>query len=155
MTAPAKAKKLVFYRTWLVVTATGILGFLLGIFGSTQLSHKVVPATTKVIHGHWLSFPRTENLKYGGTEGIIASARGDRLIAGVFTHSGRYSYTFPFDEFAYVTAGSVAVTVKGQAPFEASAGHFIYFPKGTTAEFVAGPGYANIAILADNRPIKW
>lgn len=155
MSARTTTKKLAFRHLWLIAIATGLFGFFLGILGSAQLSPKVVPTTPKVIHGHWASFPRTENPKYGGSEGVIASARGGRLIAGVFTHSGRYSYTFPFDEFVYVTAGSVAVTVKGQAPFEATTGHFIYFPKGTTAEFVAGPGYANVAVLADDSPIKW
>lgn len=146
---------LAYRPAWLVIAATAIFGLSLGALGSAQLLSRDMPTAPQVIHGHWASFPRTENPEYGGSEGVIASARGKRLVAGVFTHRGRYSYTFPFDEFAYVTSGNVTVTVKGQPPFEATAGHFIYFPKGTTAAFVAGPDYANIAVLADDRPITW
>lgn len=144
-----------YRQAWLVMAATAIIGFSLGVLGSAQLLSRGMPPVAQVVHGHWASFPRTENPKYGGSEGVIASTRGSRLVAGVFTHRGRYSYTFPFDEFTYVTSGSVTVTVRGQAPFEATAGHFIYFPKGTTAAFAAGPDYANVAVLADDRPITW
>lgn len=138
-----------------VFLLTGTLGFALGTWGSSRLWSHVAPAVPNAVHGHWTSFARTPNPKYGGSEGVIASAKGNRLIAGVFTHGGRYSYTFPFDEFAYVTSGSVTVTVMGQPPFELSEGHFVYFPKGTQADFVAGPNYANIAVLAGDSPIKW
>jgi len=139
----------------LSMAATAIISFSLGLLGSAQLLSRRMPSVPRVIHGHWASFPRADNPKFGGSEGVIASVRGKRLVAGVFTHKGRYSYTFPFDEFAYVTSGSVSVTVKGQGTFDAATGHFIYFPKGTTAEFVAGPDYANVAVLADARPIRW
>lgn len=109
----------------------------------------------EVIHGHWTSFPRREVPKYGGSEGVIVRTAKDTLVAGVFTHSGKYSYTFPFDEFAFVTSGSVKVSIEGGQSFELSEGYFVFFPKGTTAHFEAGKDYANVAIFADSKPIKW
>lgn len=136
------------------IAVAGFIGFAIGFWGIS--SAQTQPKTTSaVVHGHWDSFPRTRNEKYGGSEGVIASSNGGRLVAGVFTHSGSYSYTFPFDEFAFVTSGSVQITVKGQPTFKLEQGHFVFFPKGTTAEFVAGENYANIAVLAGRQKIKW
>lgn len=111
--------------------------------------------TAEVVHGHWTSFPRVEVPKYGGSEGVIVRSAKDTLVAGVFTHSGKYSYTFPFDEFAFVTSGSVKVSIEGGQSFTLSEGYFVFFPKGTKAHFDAGKDYANVAVFADSKPIKW
>ncbi len=110
---------------------------------------------TQVVWGHWSSFPRKSAPSYGGSEAEVYRSPDGKRVVGVFTHQGRYSYTFPFDEFAVVTAGSVAVTVKGGPSFTLHPGDLVYFPEGTSAAFVAGKDYANVAMFVGRKAVKW
>lgn len=109
-----------------------------------------------VPHGAWSSFLKQAAPNYGGREGIIYRSPDGKRVAGAFTHSGRYSFTFPFDEFVFVTSGRVKVSVRSGSRFELKAGDVAYFRKGMTVDFIApGENYGNVAMFVDELPIHW
>lgn len=108
-----------------------------------------------VTHGPWASFLSHSAPAYGGREGVIYRSPDGTRVAGAFTHSGRYSYTFPFDEFVYVTSGSVQVSVRDGNSFTLKAGDVAYFREGMTVDFVADKDYGNVAMFVDDQPIRW
>lgn len=109
----------------------------------------------EVPHGPWASFLTQGAPAYGGREGIIYRSPDGTRVAGSFTHSGRYSFTYPFDEFVVVTSGSVEVSVRSGNRFQLKAGDVAYFRKGMTVDFVAGENYGSVAMFVDKRPIRW
>jgi uncharacterized cupin superfamily protein len=108
-----------------------------------------------VTHGPWASFLSRSAPAYGGREGVIYRSPDGTRVAGAFTHSGRYSYTFPFDEFVYVTSGSVQVSVRDGNSFTLKAGDVAYFREGITVDFVADEDYGNVAMFVDEQPVHW
>lgn len=143
-----------YWRMFVFIGVAALLGYSVGL-SVTSPALSLKDSNSELVYGPWNSFPRAINAKYGGSEGVIAKSQNGKVVAGVFTHSGKYSYTFPFDEFAFVTSGDVTVRINGRSPFTLKQGDFVFFPKGTTAEFVAGENYANVAVFVGETEIEW
>jgi uncharacterized cupin superfamily protein len=125
---------------WALATTTGRAGPPSGrlVFGSLQTVQ-------------WRDAPG-----YGGKEAILYRSPDGKRVAGAFTHSGKYSFKFPFDEFTVVMSGSVKVTVRGSGvTHELHQGDAIYFREGMEVDFEAGENYANFAMFVGDRPIDW
>jgi uncharacterized cupin superfamily protein len=125
---------------WALATATGRADPPSGqlVFGSLQTVQ-------------WRDVP-----EYGGKEAILYRSPDGKRVAGAFTHSGSYSFKFPFDEFAVVMSGSVKVTVRGSGvTHELRQGDAVYFREGMEVDFEAGENYANFAMFVADQPINW
>lgn len=125
---------------WALATATG----------------RADPSSGQLVIGSMQTVPWRDVPEYGGKEAILYRSPDGKRVAGAFTHSGKYSFKFPFDEFAVVMSGSVKVTVRGSGvTHELHQGDAIYFREGMEVDFEAGENYANFAMFVGDRPINW
>ena len=99
------------------------------------------------------SFPKDDFPQYGGKISVIYRSTDQKIVAATATETGTASLTYPCDEFFYVTNGWTDVKIHGGDEFRLNRGDFIYLTKGTTADFVFGPGFTNAAVFIDSEPV--
>jgi uncharacterized cupin superfamily protein len=98
----------------------------------------------------WVDLP-----EFGGAEAIIHRSPDGRRVAAAFRESGKASFTYPFDEFLYVTAGTATVKVKGGGEFMLRAGDVAYFKEGTAVEFDFSDDFADVTMLVADHEVRW
>jgi len=108
-----------------------------------------------VPHGNPADFRWTSLPEFGGEEAIIYRSADGRRVAAAFRESGRHTFTYPFDEFLVVTAGSVKVQVHGGPGFELTRGDVAYFREGMTVDLDFSPDFADVTMLVSDREVKW
>jgi uncharacterized cupin superfamily protein len=109
----------------------------------------------KVVHGsiaqlQWRPLP-----EFGGAEAIIYRSPDGTRVAAAFRESGEHEFTYPFDEFVYVTRGSVTVRVEDRPAFTLRAGDYAYFTTGTQVRFSFSEDFEDITMLVSDRKVAW
>ena len=110
-------------------------------------------AASDTPYGHHQAFPRENYPEYGGEKSVIYRSADGRVVAGVALESGTCTLTYPCDEFFYVTSGWCDAKIHGGESFRLNKGDCIYIKKGTTADFVFGPDFWNVAVFVDSERI--
>lgn len=108
-----------------------------------------------VIHGNvselkWVALP-----EFGGAEAIIYRSPDGRRVAAAFRESGKATFTYPFDEFLYVTSGSVRIKVHGGETIVLKTGDFAYLREGTTVDFDFSKDFSDLTMLVADDEVKW
>ena len=90
--------------------------------------------------------------EFGGSKAILYQSPDRRRLAGSFRESGTHTMTMPFDEFIYVVAGGVAVSVEGGDRQEYAAGDALYLREGMTVEFEMTEDFHDVTVLISDTP---
>ena len=112
-------------------------------------------ADLTVPHGPLSSFDWVALPEFGGEETIIYRSPDGRRVAAAFRESGSYTFTYPFDEFLVVTAGTGRFKVHGGPSVELKAGEVAYFREGMTVDLELSKDFADITMLVSGREVKW
>jgi uncharacterized cupin superfamily protein len=99
---------------------------------------------------NWVALP-----EFGGREAVIYRSPDGRRVAAAFEESGKESFTYPFDEFLMVTAGTVKIAVHGAETLLLSKGDVAYLPEGTAVDFEFSKDFADITCLTADHEVKW
>lgn len=113
------------------------------------------PVRWEVPHGSVKTLKWKVTPGYGGSEAVMYRSPDGTRVAGAFTHSGNYSFTYPFDEFVVILSGSVETSVVDGPKLSLNKGDFVYFKKGMTVNFRAGKDYSNAAMMVSTDRITW
>jgi uncharacterized cupin superfamily protein len=136
-----------------VAVLSGTAGWAVG--AATATSTAETPRDT-LVHGSMQTVKWRDVPQFGGKEAILYRSPDGRRAAGAFTHTGKYSFKFPFDEFAIVMSGSVKVTVRDSGVTHVlRQGDAVYFRAGMEVDFEAGEGYSNFAMFVGDEPLAW
>ncbi|KAK5048700.1 hypothetical protein LTR84_005792 [Exophiala bonariae] len=99
-------------------------------------------------YGQWESFPSEKyNKPWGDKKCIIYNSPNRDVLAGTIYAHGKGTYTWPCDEFIYVSRGWITWEVLGGESFKLVEGDVIYIKEGTTASYEMSPDYANIIVF--------
>ena len=72
-------------------------------------------ALSRIPHGPLDSFKWVALPEFGGREAIIYRSPDGKRVAAAFEESGKATFTYPFDEFLVVTAGTATIQVHGES----------------------------------------
>ena len=133
----------------MLVTAA-LVGIVGAVTASQSQGHLTVP------HGKPDSFPK-HAYGNGGTEALIYRSPDGKRIAGVYHESGHIAdFTFPYDQFTYVTAGSATVTVHGGETIHLAKGDVAYWTKGLTIDMDISEDFQDVDVLmSDTKLENW
>lgn len=92
--------------------------------------------------------------EYGGSKAILYQSSDGTRIAGSFRESGTHQLLMPFDEFIYVVAGAVKITVEGGTSFQLSVGDACYLKQGQNVTFEMTPDFHDVTVLISDAPIS-
>lgn len=90
--------------------------------------------------------------EFGGSKAVLYHSPDRRRLAGSFRESGTHTMTMPFDEFLYVVAGGVTVTVEGGERHEYAAGDALYLREGLTVQFEMTDDFHDVTVLISDTP---
>lgn len=93
--------------------------------------------------------------QYGGSQAVLYRSPDGRRIAGTFRESGSHTLTMAYDEFIFVVAGGVALTVHGGERHDLTAGDACYLREGQTVDFEMSDDFQDIAVLISDTPITY
>lgn len=138
-----------------IVSAVAACLATLAVTGAFARSSPEPVGTARVVYSSvdelaWVPLP-----EFGGAEAILYQSTDGKRVAAAFRESGAHSFTYPFDEFLYVTAGSAQVAVKGGPAFTLYEGDIAYFEKGAAVDFVFSDDFEDVTMLVGDTPVKW
>jgi uncharacterized cupin superfamily protein len=133
----------------LACMATLLLGAVAVVAYATT-TRPVQVARGKLSELNWVALP-----EFGGAEAILYRSPDGKRVAAAFRESGKATFTYPFDEFLYVTSGSVKVRVHGGETFELATGDVAYFLEGTTVDFDFSSDFSDVTMLVADHEVKW
>jgi uncharacterized cupin superfamily protein len=124
-------------------------GMLLGAMaradnGSAPVYH------SSVKNLNWVALP-----EFGGAQAIIYRSPDNKRIVAAFRESLSQTFTFTFDEFVHVTAGSCKMKIHGGPTLTLVKGDVAYVPEGTTADLDFSPDFEDIGVLTSDHAIDW
>lgn len=90
----------------------------------------------------WTSFP-----EFGGHEAILYKSEDGTRLAGSFREAGKHTMVMPFDEFMYLIAGTVRISVEGGDSFELGVGDCCYLRQGMTVTFEMSDDFHDVTVL--------
>lgn len=90
----------------------------------------------------WTSFP-----EFGGHEAILYKSADGKRLAGSFRESGRHTMLMPFDEFMYVIAGTMKISIEGGETLELGVGDCCYLREGQTATMEMSEDFHDVTVL--------
>lgn len=93
--------------------------------------------------------------EFGGAEWIFHRSTDGRRVVAAWREDGRHTFTYPFDEFAYVISGRAKVAIRGGESFELRAGDLVYFTEGMTVDFEMSEGFMDVTMLVSDRAVEW
>lgn len=93
--------------------------------------------------------------EFGGSQAVLYRSADGRRLAGSFRESGRHTLTMEYDEFIYVVAGRMTVTVNGGQRQEFTAGDACYLQEGMTVDFEMDDGFQDVAVLVSDNAIPY
>ncbi|KFA53858.1 hypothetical protein S40293_01726 [Stachybotrys chartarum IBT 40293] len=103
--------------------------------------------TGGAIHGAWDSFEWTPFPEYGGQRSIVYRSEDGKIVAGAAHEKGKATLVYPWDEFFFVTQGSIVCDVEGGDTSTAKKGDVVYFKRGTKVNFEFSQDFYNIAVF--------
>jgi hypothetical protein len=112
-------------------------------------------APVRIPHGPLDSFEWVALPEFGGREAIIYRSPDGRRVAAAFEESGQATFTYPFDEFLVVTAGTATIKVHGGETIHLRKGDVAYIREGTTVDFDFSADFADITCLMADHEVKW
>jgi uncharacterized cupin superfamily protein len=92
---------------------------------------------------------------FGGSEAILYRSPDGTRLAGIFRESGSHTLTLAFDEFIFVVAGGVGVTVHGGERHEMTVGDAFYLRQGMTVDFEITDDFQAVTVLVSDKPINY
>lgn len=134
----------------LIASALALSGISLAVADSPDTLAK-----WELPHGSVKSLKWKATPGYGGSEAVMYRSPDGTRVAGAFTHSGSYSFTYPFDEFVVILSGSVDASIVNGPKLSLKKGDLAYFKKGMTVHFKAGKNYSNAAMMVSENEITW
>lgn len=93
--------------------------------------------------------------EFGGAQAILYRSPDGTRIAGSFRESGAHTVTLTYDEFLFVVAGAVTVTVNGGTRRELGVGDALYLRQGQTVGFEMTDDFQDVAVLISDAPISF
>jgi hypothetical protein len=109
----------------------------------------------KIPHGPLSSFNWVDLPEFGGRETIIYRSPDGKRVAAAFEESGKATFTYPFDEFLVVTAGTAKIKAHGGETLELKKGDVAYLREGTSVDFEFSKDFADITCLMADHEVKW
>lgn len=91
--------------------------------------------------------------EFGGSQCILYRAPDRTRLAGSFKESGSHDMTMPYDEFVYVVAGGVSVTVQGEEKQDFEVGDAFYMRQGQSVRWEMTDDFQDVTVLISDRPI--
>lgn len=126
------------------------MGALAGIaYGRSTATQQAIP------HGPLESFKWVDLPEFGGREAIIYRSPDGKRVAAAFEESGKASFTYPFDEFLVVTAGTATIAVRGGETIHLKQGDVAYIREGTAVDFEFSDDFADVTCLMADHEVKW
>ncbi len=93
--------------------------------------------------------------EYGGGQAILYRSPDGRRLAGSFRESGQHHMVMPFDEFIYIVAGSMRITVDGGAELSMSVGDACYLTAGQHVAFDQSEDFHDVTVLMSEDEINF
>ena len=93
--------------------------------------------------------------EFGGGEHIFYQSADKTRAVVAFKESGKHTFTYPFDEFAFVLKGSAKVDIHGGESFSIGAGDILYVEEGATINFEMSEDFEDITMLVSDKPVSW
>lgn len=93
--------------------------------------------------------------EFGGGEHIFYRSADKTRAVVAFKEAGKHTFTYPFDEFAFVLKGSARVAVHGGETFSIGVGDILYVEEGTTIDFEMSDDFEDITMLVSDKPVTW
>lgn len=84
---------------------------------------------------------------WNGEKAILHVSKDGRIVAGSFKEEGTQQVVMPFDQFIYVVAGRMKVSVEGGDTFEMGPGDCCFVFKGDTITYEQSDGFLDITVL--------
>jgi len=106
-------------------------------------------------HGPLDSFDWVALPEFGGREAIIYRSPDGKRVAAAFEESGKATFTYPFDEFLVVTAGTATIAVHGGETIKLKKGDVAYIREGTVVDFEFSEDFADVTCLMADHEVKW
>jgi uncharacterized cupin superfamily protein len=117
-------------------------------YGETQTKERIP-------HGPLSSFNWVALPEFGGREAIIYRSPDGKRVAAAFEESGKATFTYPFDEFLIVTAGTATIAVHGGETIHLKKGDVAYLREGTEVDFEFSEDFADVTCLMADHEVKW
>jgi uncharacterized cupin superfamily protein len=92
-------------------------------------------------------------VEWGGQKAILHVSDDGTLVAGSFREEGTNRVTMPFDQFIYIVAGRMKVTVHGGDEFEMGPGDCCYMFAGDDVTYVQTDGFHDVTVLMSSTRI--
>jgi uncharacterized cupin superfamily protein len=99
---------------------------------------------------NWVALP-----EFGGAQAIIYRSSDGKRIVAAFRESLSQTFTFTFDEFVQVTAGSCKMKIHGGPTLSLVKGDVAYVHEGTTADLEFSRDFEDIGVLTSEHVIDW
>lgn len=93
--------------------------------------------------------------EFGGGEHVFYRSTDKTRAVVAFKESGKHTFEYPFDEFAFVLKGSAKVDIHGGEKFTISAGDILYVEEGTVIDFEMSEDFEDITMLVSDKPVTW
>lgn len=91
--------------------------------------------------------------EFGGSKAILYHSPDRTRLAGSFRESGTHRMTMPFDEFIYVIAGGVKITIAGGETFDLAVGGACYLKQGQDVLFEMTDDFHDVTVLISDTAI--
>ncbi len=92
--------------------------------------------------------------EFGGSKAILYHSADKRRLAGSFKESGTHRMLMPFDEFIYIIAGGVTITVNDGEPVKLGAGDTCYLQQGQDVLFEMTDDFHDVTVLMSDDVIE-
>jgi uncharacterized cupin superfamily protein len=109
----------------------------------------------EVPHGQLADFTWVSLPEFGGQEAIIYRSPDRTRVAAAFKESGKAVFTYPFDEFGYVTSGKATASVRGGPTLNLVKGDVFYFHEGMAVDLQMSDDFSDLTFLVSNHAVKW
>lgn len=93
--------------------------------------------------------------EFGGGEHVFYRSADKTRAVVAFKESGKHTFTYPFDEFAFVLKGSAKADIHGGETILLQAGDILYVEEGTTIDFEMDDDFEDITMLVSDKPVSW
>lgn len=110
---------------------------------------------SSIPHFNAITVEGTPVPQYGGTEAVLYSSADGKRLAGSFRESGTHTMVMPFDEFVYLIAGSVTLTLAGEEPLVLSAGDCAYLKEGQEVTWEMSDDFHDVTVLVSDKKIEY
>ncbi len=127
------------------------LAAALALVGGAALAGDAV----RVPHGAFEDYAWTRLPQFGGSEAIIYRSPDGRRVAAAFKESGRFTFTYPFDEFLVVNSGRGEFSVEGGPAFVLTKGQTAYFREGMVVHMHLSRDFSDLTMLTADHPVRW